>query len=108
MKPGRQIFLFVVIVAAAIVLVATITGDRGYMDVRRQRASLEKLRAEVASLRRENVVLLEEVRGLRKDPFLIETLAREKLGYAKPGELIFQFRPEDPPVKETPPPRPEE
>lgn len=105
---GRQIFFFVVLVAAAIILMAAITGDRGYLDVRRQRASLTKLRAEVASLRRENAVLLEEVRALRKDPYLIEALAREKLGYAKPGELIFQFPPANPPVDEAPPPKPPE
>jgi len=105
---GRQIVFFVVLVAAAIILVAAVTGDRGYLDVRRQRAEVSKLRAEVAALRRENVVLLQEVRALRKDPYLIESLAREKLGYAKPGELIFQFPAEHPPVADVPPPKPPE
>ena len=85
---------------------AAITGERGYLDVRRQRARLSKLRAEVGTLRRENLTLLAEVRALKHDPYIIEKIAREKLGYARPGELIFQFQPENPPVPVVPPPKP--
>ncbi len=59
-------------------------------------------------MRVENAALLAEVRGLRKDPYVIEKIAREKLGYARPGEIIFQFPPERPPVEDVPPPQPEE
>jgi cell division protein FtsB len=103
---GRQLFLFVVILGATIVLVAAITGERGYMDVRRQRASLSKLRAEVGALRRENLTLLADVRALKHDPYIIEKIAREKLGYAKPGELVFQFQPKHPSVPAVPQPLP--
>lgn len=99
---------FVVGLVAAIVLLAAVTGERGYRDVRRQKARLSKLRAEVASLHRENARLLEEVRRLRSDPYAIEQIAREKLGYARPGEIVFQFPAEHPPVEETPPPEPDE
>ena len=105
---GRQLLLFVLMLGAAIVLVAAITGDRGYLDVRRQRASLSRLRAEVDTLRRENLTLLAEVRALKHDPYTIEKIAREKLGYAKPGELIFRFQPDNPPVPVVPPPKPPE
>jgi cell division protein FtsB len=94
-----------VAVCAAIVAVAAVTGERGHLDVRRQRAQIGKLRAEVAALARENAALLAEVRGLRSDPFVIETLAREKLGYARPGEIVLRFPPADPPVADVPPPR---
>jgi cell division protein FtsB len=91
-------------VAALLVAVAATSGERGWLDVRRQRAQLSKLRAEVAALREENGVLLTEVRGLRSDPFVLETIAREKLGYAKPGEIVFTFPPADPAVGDVPPP----
>ncbi len=103
---GRQILISFVLVAAAVILVAAVTGDRGYLDVRRQKATLSKLRAESASLREENAASLAEVRALRSDPYVIEKIAREKLGYARPGEIVFQFPPENPPVKEAPAPRP--
>jgi cell division protein FtsB len=105
-SPARRILFFVVGLVAAIVMLAAVTGERGYRDVRQQRARLAKLRAEVASLERENVRLLEEVRGLRSDPFVIEQIARESLGYARPGEIVFQFPAEHPSVVETAPPEP--
>jgi cell division protein FtsB len=100
--------IFVVGLAAALITLAAIGGERGYRDVRRQKAQLSRLRAEVASLTRENVRLLEEVRALRKDPFVVEQIAREKLGYARPGEIVFQFPPEHPVVEEVVPPEPDE
>ncbi len=102
--PARRILIFVVGLAATLITLAAISGERGYRDVRRQRAQLSLLRAEVASLTRENVRLLDEVRALRKDPFVVEQIAREKLGYALPGEVVFQFPPEYPAVEEVPPP----
>ncbi len=106
--PARRILIFVVGLAAAIIMLAAIGGERGYRDVRRQRAQLSRLRAEVASLTRENARLLEEVRDLRKDPFVVEQIAREKLGYARPGEVVFQFPPEHPVVEDVGPPQVEQ
>jgi len=91
-KIGRQLVIFLVLVSAALVAIAAVTGDRGFLDVKRQRAQLSRLHAEVASLREENGALLSEVRGLRSDPYVIEKLAREKLGYARPGEIVFRIR----------------
>src|SRR2546428_4850433 len=88
---GRQLVIFVLLVAALLVAVAAVTGDRGYLDVRRQKAQLSRIRAEVASLGDENETLLGEVRGLRSDPYVIERIAREKLGYALPREIIVRF-----------------
>jgi cell division protein FtsB len=34
-----------------------------------------------------------EIEALRNDPQTIERLAREKLGYAKPGEMVIRFEP---------------
>jgi cell division protein FtsB len=33
------------------------------------------------------------IRHLREDPKTVERLAREKLGYAKPGETVIYFHP---------------
>jgi len=103
---GRQVVIFAVGVVAAVILVAAITGDRGYLDVRRQKAMAAKLQAETASLHQENSRLISEVRALRTNSYVIEKLAREKLGYARPGEITFRFPPTEPPVKPTAPPRP--
>ena len=58
----------------------------------------ERLRERILTL--ENEVKGEEarqkfleasIRNLREDPKTVERLAREKLGYAKPGETIIYF-----------------
>ena len=33
------------------------------------------------------------IRAMRSDPRTVERLAREKLGYAKPGETVIRFEP---------------
>jgi cell division protein FtsB len=58
----------------------------------------ERIRKE--TLRLDNQVQVEEERGrqlkasidaLRTDPKAVERLARERLGYAKPGETVIRF-----------------
>jgi cell division protein FtsB len=68
----------------------------------------ERLREQILVL--EKQVLIEEqkqkilqaaIHHLREDPKTVERLAREKLGYAKPGETIIFF---EPPRNLLPPP----
>lgn len=60
----------------------------------------ERLRKEVLRLdgliRKEEATKkqsVEAIEALSSDPKTIERLAREKLGYAKPGETIIRFEP---------------
>ena len=38
-----------------------------------------------------NKILQAEIAALRNDPKTVERLTREKLGYAKPGEVVVRF-----------------
>ncbi len=40
--------------------------------------------------------LKSNIEALRKDPKAVERLARERFGYAKPGETMIRFEPEAP------------
>jgi cell division protein FtsB len=93
---GRRIVVFVVVAAALAVLIGAIFGDRGYLEVRRRRAAYAQLAADVHSLAERNEALRREIAALRTDPYVIEKLAREKLGYARPGEVIYLFPPAEP------------
>jgi cell division protein FtsB len=62
-----------------------------------QRERSESLRGEIAELRRENSRLASEIAALRQDPRAVERIAREELGLARPGELVFIIR-EEPPL----------
>ena len=66
-------------------------GDMGLVRGARQRATLARLGEETLALEAETAALKREVEGLTKDPFRIEALAREQLGLARPGEIIFLF-----------------
>ncbi len=52
---------------------------------------LERTQEEIALLAAENAALREEIHHLETDPFALEQLARERLGYAKEGETVYQF-----------------
>ncbi len=67
-------------------------GDRGVLHLMSQRQRSEALEREVADLRAENARLASEVDGLRHDPHAIEKIAREQLGLARPGEMVFVLR----------------
>jgi cell division protein FtsB len=92
---GRRIVVFVVVAAALAVLIGAIFGDRGYLEVRRRRAAYGELVSDVQALAERNEALRQEIAALRGDPYVIEKLAREKLGYARPGEVIYLFPPEE-------------
>ena len=90
---GRRVVVLVVSAAALLVLIGAATGDRGYFEGRRRRAAYSVLAADVEKMRVENATLAADVAALKTDPYVIEKLAREKLGYARPGEVIYLFPP---------------
>ncbi|HET6373876.1 MAG TPA: septum formation initiator family protein [Candidatus Polarisedimenticolia bacterium] len=90
---GRRVVVFVIAAAAVAVLIATATGERGFLEVRRQRAAHAALKAEVEKMKAENAALMMEITALKTDPYALEKLAREKLGYARHGEVIYLFPP---------------
>ena len=83
--------LFSVIAVIALV-VGSLFGDRGILQLLRQRQRTEALAQEIEKLREENRMLGEEIQALRHDPAAIERLARAQLGLAQPGETVFVLR----------------
>jgi cell division protein FtsB len=70
----------------------SILGDRGLFEVWRKKTSFQQLTAEVQTLRDQNTSLRSQIEALRHDPLAIERIAREELGYVRPGEITFVFR----------------
>ncbi len=52
---------------------------------------LERTQEEIASMEEVNAALREEIHRLESDPFTLERFARERLGYVKEGETVYQF-----------------
>jgi len=52
---------------------------------------LEQTKADIVELKRANAAFREEIRLVKSDPFTLERLARERLGYVREGETVYQF-----------------
>jgi cell division protein FtsL len=68
-----------------------IFGTHGYLAMRRTKQDIERVEGEIARLNKENAELSQEVKALKSDPHKIESIARDELGLAKPGEVIIKI-----------------
>jgi cell division protein FtsB len=57
----------------------------------RMRADIYRLDAQLQAEQEKSKELQAQIDALRNDPKTVERLAREKLGYAKPGETVIRF-----------------
>jgi cell division protein FtsB len=87
------------VVAVGLALMLTwhvINGKHGLSVWQQKRVEDRQLRKEIDGLQQENARLRQRVERLKTDPHAIEREAREKLHYAKPGEVIYALPPEPP------------
>ena len=96
--------VFAVMLALALAW-TVINGHHGLSSWYQQRNQEKQLKHEIDDLQRENARLRNHVDRLKTDPDAIEHEAREKLHYAKPGEVIYTLPP-DPPSPPTAQPQP--
>jgi len=94
----RKAALLASVIAIIALVVGSLFGDRGILQVMAQRQRALELAREIEDIRAENVRLAAEIRALRTDPRAIERIAREQLGLARPGETVFLIRDADPPA----------
>jgi cell division protein FtsB len=83
------------IIALIALVVGSLFGDRGILHLVQQRERADALRREIEALKTENHLLAAEIAALKSDPRAIERLAREDLGLARPGEVVFTIRDEE-------------
>jgi cell division protein FtsL len=68
-----------------------IFGTHGFLAMRRTKLEIERVQGEISRLNKENSELTDEVRSLKTDPHKIESIARDELGLAKPGDVIIKL-----------------
>jgi cell division protein FtsB len=76
----------------AFLVVQTLIGNGGLTDTLRATRERRALTQAIADLKSENRRLAEASRRLREDPAAIEAVAREQMGLAAPGEVLFIVR----------------
>ena len=65
--------------------------EMGTLNLIRMKRQYNRLQAETQSIRQENQILSRRIEALKTDPAAIESLARDQLGLAKEGELVYEF-----------------
>jgi len=75
----------------AVMIVHDVFGTHGFLAMRRTQSEIRKVKADLEQLSRENATLEQEVKDLKTDPRLIEKIARDDLGLARPGEIIIRI-----------------
>ena len=74
-----------------LLLMDNIFGTHGYLAMRRTQKEIATLKKDLQRLNDENQQLAEQVKALKSDPQLIEKIARDELGLARPGEVIIRI-----------------
>ena len=92
----KKAFVLGTVIVLSALVVGSIFGDRGLVNLLEKREHLEALQQEIETLRADNVQLVREIATLKESPRAIEQLAREELGLARPDETVFLIREEDP------------
>lgn len=85
----RRIATIVIAVVACLFFVHVMFGANGMVVYKQKRNEYEALQKKLAQVREENEKVTKQIQGLQSDQKAIEKEAREQLGYAKPGELIY-------------------
>jgi len=71
--------------------VAFFFGDMGLFKYLQMRDHARQLEQELKDLERTNGELRTDIRRAQSDPARIEELARERLGFVRPGETVYQI-----------------
>jgi len=72
-------------------LVHDVFGPHGFIAMRRTQNEIDRIREQITRMNDENKSLTEQVTSLKSDPRSIERIAREEMGLARPGEMIFKI-----------------
>ena len=82
----------VLVFIGCMVLLDSLFGERGLVEMMRKRDEGRALAQQLAKLREQNEHLLEEIQKVQDDPATIEDLAKRELDMIKPGEKLFIIR----------------
>jgi len=72
-------------------LISFIFGEMGVVKYYRMKLQYGAVNEEIAALRQANVQLSQEVHSLKTDAAYLERIARDKLGLARPGEIVYYY-----------------
>jgi cell division protein FtsB len=85
----KKIFILGLVCLFLVMVVTSVFGKKGVMDILHARQKLTKLDAEMRGLEQDKARLESEIRALETNPRAVEKEARDKLWLIKPGEKVL-------------------
>lgn len=98
----RRIALVLMVMLAAFLGYYVVFGRNGVNSYEQKRVEDKQLHQQIDALQLENNHLKDHVTRLKNDPDAIEYEAREKLHYARPGEVIYTLNSQPQPGDDKP------
>lgn len=93
----RRLATFGVALLLAVVGYYVVFGaNNGLFVYQKKRSESRSLDQQIQTLRNQNLALEQQIKALKSDPQTIEKEARERLRYARPGEVIYTLAPPRP------------
>lgn len=74
-----------------LLLLQDVFGAHGLMAMHRSKVQMQAIQAKLTKLDQENQDLQNRIENLKTNPSAIEKIARDRMGLARPGELIFRL-----------------
>lgn len=88
-RTRRKVATCGVIALACLMAWHVVFGANGVVVYAQKRKEQRELNRQIESLRQQNDFLNQQIKALKTDPQTIEKEAREKLRYARPGEVVY-------------------
>jgi cell division protein FtsB len=88
-RAWRPAGTIVAVALAGLLMFHVINGKHGLSVWHQMRGEDRALQKQIQDVQQENALLRQQIDRLKSDPDAIEHEAREKLHYAKPGEVIY-------------------
>ncbi len=85
----RRIATVAVVVVTALLFVHVMFGANGMVVYKKKRAELQNLRQQIVQVQQDNDRYSRQIDGLKNDKTAVEKEAREQMGYARPGEVVY-------------------
>jgi cell division protein FtsB len=92
MRLVRQLWLPATLVLYGWLAISAVVGQRGLLHLWKLQQEQRALEADAVALLHENEELRNRIARLQNDDEFFEKVAREELGFAKKGEIVYRFR----------------
>ncbi|MBM4121860.1 MAG: septum formation initiator family protein [Nitrospira sp.] len=89
-RTTRQVLWVVGGVVGAVLAVSFFFSEMGLLKYLTMRDHAKQLEREIQAIERGNTELRTEIGRLQQDPARIEEVARERLGFVRKGETVYQ------------------